>query len=204
MTATRMRRRPEAARELILEAAEALLIEGGPRAVEVRAIAQRVGMTDAGVAHHFRSRDGLLVALLHHGGRRLRRAIETASSEWLAEAVSVGDLVEAIAAVYADGYGELAIALHAAGWRDEEQGMLEPVVDALHRARRRADGRPPRRADTRLAVAALHQALATDPTYGAAFRKSAGIGDPAAGNPRAQGRWWAATIARVLDIPADK
>lgn len=204
MMTRRVRRTPEEARQLILEAAEALLIEGGPRAVEVRAVAQRVGMTDAGVTHHFHNRDSLLVALLRHGGRRLRSAIEAASSRWLSGAAPVGDLVEAIATVYADGYGELAIALHAAGWRDEGQGMLEPVVDALHAARRRTSRGPPRREETRLAVAALHQALATDPTYGAAFRKSAGIGDPAAADSRAQQRWWAATIASVLDIPADR
>jgi hypothetical protein len=105
---------------------------------------------------------------------------------------SVADLVESIAAVYADGYGELAIALHAGGWRHEGQGMLEPVVDVLHAARRRTGGRPLRRVETRLAVAALHQALATDPVYGAAFRNSVGIGDPAASDPRAQRRWCAA------------
>lgn len=200
----RVRRTPEEARRLILDAAETLLIEGGPRAVEVCAVAQRVGMTDAGVTHHFHNRDGLLVALLSHGGRRLRRAVGAASSRWLTGVTSVSDLVETIAAVYADGYGELAIALHAAGWRHEGQGMLEPVVDALHAARRRTGGRPPRRVETRLAVAALHQALATDPAYGVAFRNSAGIGDPAADDSRAQRRWWAATIASVLDIPADQ
>lgn len=200
----RVRRTPEDARRLILDAAETLLIEGGPRAVEVRAVAQRVGMTDAGVTHHFHNRDSLLVALLSHGGRRLRSAVEAASSRWLTGAASVSDLVETIAAVYADGYGELAIALHAAGWRPEGQGMLEPVVDVLHAARRRTGDRPPRRVETRLAVAALHQALATDPAYGAAFRNSAGIGDPAAYDSRAQRRWWAATIASVLDIPADQ
>lgn len=200
----RVRRTPEEARGLILDAAETLLIEGGPRAVEVRAVAQRVGMTDAGVTHHFHNRDSLLVALLSHGGRRLRSAVEAASSRWLTGVASVSDLVETIAAVYADGYGQLAITLHAAGWRDEGQGMLEPVVDALHAARRRTGSSPPRRVETRLAVAALHQALATDPVYGAAFRNSAGIGNPAADDPRAQQRWWAATIASVLDIPADQ
>lgn len=204
MTSHRVRRTPEQARQLILDAAEALLIEAGPRAVEVRAVAQRIGMTDAGVTHHFHNRDSLLVALLSHGGRRLLSAVEGASSQWLTCAASVTELVETIAAVYADGYGELAIALHAAGWRDEGQGMLEPVVDVLHAARRRTGGRPPRRAETRLAVAALHQALATDPAYGGAFRKSAGLDDPAAADPRAQQRWWAATIANVLDIPADQ
>ena len=77
--------------------------------------------------------------------------------------------------------------------------MLDPVVDALHAARRRRGGRP-RREDTRLAVAALHQALATDPSYGAAFRRSAGITADVANDPRAQRRWWARTLTSALGL----
>ncbi|MDQ3739345.1 MAG: TetR/AcrR family transcriptional regulator [Actinomycetota bacterium] len=199
MPTSRLRRPPSEARALILEAAERLLIEGGPAAVQMRAVADRVGMTDAGVAHHFGNRDGLLVALLRHGGRQLRDAVAETTAGWVANGESVARLVDRIAEVYADGYGELAIALHAAGWRDEGGGMLDPVVDALHAARRRRGGRP-RREDTRLAVAALHQALGTDPSYGAAFRCSAGISAEAATDPTAQRRWWARTLTRTLGL----
>lgn len=41
-----------------------------------------------------------------------------------------------------------------------------------------------------LAVAALHQALALDPVYGAAFRRSAGISDLTANRPGPQLTWW--------------
>ena len=199
MPTTRVRRSPAEARALILEAAEQLLVEGGPPAVQMRAVAERVEMTDAGVAHHFGSRAGLLVELLKHGGRRLRDAVAETTAGWVAGDESVADLVDRIAEVYEDGYGELAIALHAAGWRDEGGGMLDPVVDALHAARRRRGGRP-RREDTRLAVAALHQALGTDPAYGAAFRRSAGIAPDAAADPSAQRRWWARTLTTVLEL----
>ena len=202
MPGTRVRRPPEEAKALILRAAEDLLIEGGPRAVELRAVAQRVGITDAGVAHHFGSRHGLLLALLRHGGRRLRGAVEDVVASWIHDRAPLGDLVERIAAVYADGYGELAISLHAAGWRDDAMGLLEPLVDALHAARRRKPGQPLRRQDTRLAVAALHQALATEPAYGPAFRRSAGITDPQARDSTPQTRWWSTTLSTVLDIPA--
>ena len=93
-----------------------------------------------------------------------------------------------------------AIALHAAGWRDEGVGMLDPVVDALHRVRTSNGARHPKRSDTRLAVAALHQALATDPTYGPAFRRSAGIQGPAANQSGEQRKWWTDTLADVLNI----
>jgi AcrR family transcriptional regulator len=197
----RVRRRPAEARELILHAAEELLVEGGPRAVQVRAVAQRVEMTDAGVAHHFGSRDALLVALLRHGGRKLRDAVQQATRGWVDEGASVAELVDRIADLYEQGYGELAIALHAAGWRDEGTGMLNPVVDALHGARASPGGRRPPRSETRLAVAALHQALATDPAYGPAFRRSAGILEPAADRSREQRKWWTNTLTNVLNIP---
>src|SRR4051794_12368903 len=199
MPSPRVRRPPAEARALILEAAQELLVEGGPAAVQMRAVAERVEMTDAGVAHHFGSRAGLLVELLRYGGRRLRDAVEETTAGWVAGDEAVADLVDRIASVYQDGYGELAIALHAGGWRDEGSGMLDAVVDALHEARRRRGGHP-RREDTRLAVAALHQALATDPAYGAAVRRSAGIAADAANDPVAQRRWWARTLTSVLGL----
>ena len=135
MPATRIRRAPPESRRLILDAAEKLLIRGGPRAVQVRAVADLVGMTDAGVSHHFGSRDELLVALLRQGGRRLRESVDQVVGTWVDAGGAIAQLVAGIAALYRDGYGELAVALHAAGWRDAGSGMLNPVVDALHAAR---------------------------------------------------------------------
>src|SRR5215212_2568606 len=199
----RVRRSPDESRREILEAAAALLIEGGTHAVQVRAVAERVGMTDAGVAHHFGSRDALLLALLRHGAHRLRDSVRDAVAQWMEEGVDVGGLVARIAAVYAEGYGELAIALHAAGWRDEGRGLLDPVVDALHDARRRAGVRSPRKEDTRLAVAAVHQALATEAVYGSAFRRSAGISPRTASSSTRQLAWWTATLEQRLGLGGD-
>jgi len=200
---TRVRRSADEAQRLILEAAEELLVDGGPRAVQVRAVAQRVGMTDAGVSHHFGGRDELLVALLRHGGRRLRTAVENAVSDWIDDEPDVASLVAAVAQVYRDGYAELAVALHAAGWRDTGGGLLEPVVKALHAARTRS--RPDAAIkDTRLAVAALHQALALEPVYGAAFRRSAGIPAERAADDDGQLRWWTATLSAALGLQGDR
>lgn len=195
----RTRRSAADARTAILTAAEELLVQGGPAAVQMRAVAHRLNMTDAGVAHHFGSRAGLLVELLRHGGRRVRAAVAEATEGWIANEESIAQLVDRIAAVYQDGYGELAIALHASGWSDAGTGMLEPVVDAIHSARVDRGGRP-RREDTRLAVAALHLSLATDSSYGAAFRRSAGIPAEAADDPGAQRRWWTRTLVTVLGL----
>ena len=202
MPATRIRRARPESRRLILDAAEKLLIRGGPGAVQVRAVADLVGMTDAGVSHHFGSRDQLLVALLRHGGRRLRESVDQVVGTWVDAGGAIAQLVAGIAALYRDGYGELAVALHAAGWRDAGSGMLNPVVDALHAARIRSGQESAPLADTRLAVSALHQALATEPVYGSAFRRSAGITERAAESSTAQVAWWTHTLTTVLGLDA--
>src|SRR3954467_8802349 len=124
MSGQRVRRPRVEAQRLILDAAERLLIEGGPAAVQVRVVAEGVGMTDAGVYHHFGTQQSLLVALLRHGGRRLRQAVEDVVSGWAGSDDDVGSLVAAVASIYAEGYAALAIALHAAGWSDPGGGLL--------------------------------------------------------------------------------
>ncbi|MFD8086060.1 TetR family transcriptional regulator [Kitasatospora sp. NPDC059722] len=53
-----------AKRKMILDAALAAYAEAGSRGVSVRDIAERVGLTDAGVLHHFGGREALLTAVL--------------------------------------------------------------------------------------------------------------------------------------------
>ncbi len=190
---SRARRTPDEARRVILDTAAALLAEGGVAAVRVRAVAARVGMTDAGVTHHFGNREQLLAELLRHGGRQVRAALADIVAAWLDHDADVLDLVRSLETVYRQGYGELAVALHAAGWRDPGAGMLDPVVDALHRHRPSGSSLD----DTRHAVAALHQAMATEALYGDAFRRSAGLtGDTAT----AHVRWWTRHLQVTLDL----
>ncbi len=55
---------PEESRDNALEAARALLIEAGPQAVTLKAVAARIGRTHANVLHHFGSAEGLQRALM--------------------------------------------------------------------------------------------------------------------------------------------
>lgn len=192
---SRTRRSPDEARRLILDAAASLLAEGGVAAVQVRAVAARVEMTDAGVTHHFGNRDKLLAELLRHGGRQLRTALQDVLAKWLDRGADLQELVESLQALYGRGFGELAMALHAAGWRDPGAGMLDPVVDALHRLRPAGSGK----ADTRHAVAALHQAMATEASYGEAFRRSAGLTEADA-DSTGHVRWWARQLHIMLGV----
>jgi AcrR family transcriptional regulator len=197
MTEPRVRRDPQQARAQILDAAADLLADGGVATVQMRAVAARVGMTDAGVAHHFGSRDNLLQELLRHGGRQVRAAVQDALGAWLDGDADLLQLATSMADLYRAGLGDLAVALHAAGWRDRGSGMLDPLVDALH-ARR-----PDPHAtidDTRVAVAAFHQAIALEPLFGSAFRRSAGFAAAAATDRDATLRWWAAQLAHALGL----
>lgn len=196
MADTRTRRPPDEARRLILDTAASLLAEGGVAAVEVRAVAARVGMTDAGVTYHFGNREKLLAELLRHGGRQLRAALTDVVAIWLEHGADLLELVESLESLYRRGYGELAVALHAAGWRDTGAGLLDPVVDALHQLRAPGSSID----ETRLAVAAVHQAMATETLYGRAFRRSAGLTGAAANDLTQQVRWWAHQLELALEV----
>ena len=198
----RRRRTPQDAKREILAAAEQLLVARGPSGVTVRAVAERVGMTDAGVNHHFGSRDGLLEALLRYGGRRVRTELDAITRTWLAHGARLGPLVTVLSGFYRSGYGQLVLSLHAAGWRDDGSGMLQPVVDALHHARSTgSNGQPPDMFDTQLAIAALHQALVLEPTFGPAARRSTGIPIRQATDPDPQLQWWTRTMTQALGLP---
>lgn len=67
----RARRSPEAARENILAAAEALLLEKGPQALKLTDVAARAGIAHATVLHHFGSIGDVQTALMERMIRQL-------------------------------------------------------------------------------------------------------------------------------------
>ncbi|WP_024577271.1 MULTISPECIES: TetR/AcrR family transcriptional regulator [unclassified Afipia] len=179
-TKSRVRRSKDESRQLILDAAEALLRQSGSDAVNVRAVAAKVGLTDAAVNHHFGTRQKLLEALLRHGGRRLKDELNAGLVRWQKTDHSVERLVDIIADLYADGdYAALALRLHLSGWRDRGVGLLSPVVEALHDMRLKAFAAAgksgPPISETRFIVGLMHQAIALDPLFGSEFRRSAGM-----------------------------
>src|SRR5437764_12938817 len=60
----RVRRSAAEARDLILEAAEKRLIEGGPEALRLQELARDLGISHPLILHHFGSREGLIGALI--------------------------------------------------------------------------------------------------------------------------------------------
>ncbi len=70
---------PSAAQAQILEAASALLLEGGVAALSVRAIAKRAGTSTMGIYSHFQGKEGVLDALYQQGFERLTAAMQEAA-----------------------------------------------------------------------------------------------------------------------------
>lgn len=201
----RIRRSKEESRALILDAAETILRAHGPEAVNVRAVAAAVGLTDAAVNYHFGTRAELMEALIRHGGRKLKAALSRALAQWADKGASVDALIDVLCDCYADGgLADLAVRLHMSGWRDRGGGLLDEAVEALHAARvseARVQNRPPPRlADTQNAVAFLHQAVALDPLFGTPFRRSAGLGRAEGPSLAEKKRLWRAALRGMIEL----
>ena len=78
MSIVKKRLTPEASRSAALKAASELLIEAGPQAVTLKAVATRIGRTHANLLHHFGSAAGLQKALAESMATRITAKIAEA------------------------------------------------------------------------------------------------------------------------------
>lgn len=130
MSMKRTRLSPDESRLAALEAARALLIETGPQAVTLKAVAARIGRTHANLLHHFGSAAGLQKALAAHLGETITATIGEAVDAARRGEVEPRRIVDmTFDAFDRDGAGPLAIWMIASGNED----ALDPVVEAIHR-----------------------------------------------------------------------
>lgn len=126
----RKRLTPEESRE----AARAILIEAGPQAVTLKAVAARIGRTHANLLHHFGSAAGLQRALARSLAENVCNRIVTLIHEAHADesartedkACQVVDL--AFDAFDRSGAGALASWMILSGNED----ALDPILDVIH------------------------------------------------------------------------
>lgn len=126
---SRKRLTPEESRGSALEAARALLIEAGPQAVTLKAVASRIGRTHANLLHHFGSAAGLQKALAEHLARTVCETIIEAvhaSRAGLGNPREVVDL--AFDAFDREGAGALASWMLLTGNED----ALDPIIGTIH------------------------------------------------------------------------
>jgi AcrR family transcriptional regulator len=125
----RKRLSPEESRKSALKAARGLLIEAGPQAVTLKAVASRIGRTHANLLHHFGSASGLQKALAEHLARTVCETIieaVRASRAGLGSAREVVDL--AFDAFDREGAGALTSWMLLTGNED----ALNPIIETIH------------------------------------------------------------------------
>lgn len=130
MSIKRARLSPDESRLAAVEAARALLIETGPQAVTLKAVAARIGRTHANLLHHFGSAAGLQKALAAHLADVITASIGDAVDAARRGEVSPRTIVDmTFDAFDAQGAGALASWMLSSGNED----ALDPVVEAVHR-----------------------------------------------------------------------
>ncbi|MEC3910541.1 TetR family transcriptional regulator [Sphingobium sp. CR2-8] len=130
MSIKRARLSPDESRLVAMEAARNLLIETGPQAVTLKAVAGRIGRTHANLLHHFGSAAGLQKALAGHLADMITAKIGAAVNAARRGEVSPRIIVDmTFDAFDREGAGALASWMLASGNED----ALDPVVEAIHR-----------------------------------------------------------------------
>ena len=126
----RTRLSPDESRAAALEAARAVLIEEGPQALTLKAVAARMGRTHANLLHHFGSAAGLQAALARDLSERVTASIGEAVERARQGEADPGEIVErTFDAFDSQGAGALAAWMMLSGNRD----ALDPVLEAIHR-----------------------------------------------------------------------
>ncbi|MEQ8267874.1 MAG: TetR/AcrR family transcriptional regulator [Parvibaculum sp.] len=203
-TGKRVRRSVEASKQAILETAERYLIADGPAGVKVQRVAHDLGLTDAAVHYHFGSREKLLEALLRFSGRRFIDALSAAIEADDGEAFDLQKAAGLLTDLYdRRGTARLAMWLSLEGWSPAGAGMLEPLVDWLHKARMheaKEQGLPaPQKTDTRRQVAVLSAVTFSQALAGDALRRSVGLGEKASDGLAA---WTAKLLTHEGGLPS--
>ncbi|HMP56841.1 MAG TPA: TetR family transcriptional regulator [Novosphingobium sp.] len=125
----RKRLSQQESRTLALAAARALLIEVGPQAVTLKAVADRIGRTHANVLHHFGSASGLQKALASHLAQTICATITQAVIDSRSGLGSPREVVDLIFDAFdKEGGGGLASWMLLTGNED----ALDPILAAIN------------------------------------------------------------------------
>jgi AcrR family transcriptional regulator len=125
----RRRLSPEESREAALDAARALLVEFGPQAVTLKAVAARIGRTHANLLHHFGSAAGLQQALIGRMAAFITTTIRDTVFRQRAGEHEPREVVDlAFDAFDTGGAGALASWMILSGNED----ALDPILKAIH------------------------------------------------------------------------
>jgi AcrR family transcriptional regulator len=129
-SAKRIRRTPEDARRLILDAAEASMAAVGPAGIRLQDVAAAAGVSHPTILHHFGSREGLIRAL----NLRTLDDLHAHLLHGMADHVSSEDPIGRTFAAYRNGLAQRMMWLMQSASLPGPAGlqMFEDIVQALH------------------------------------------------------------------------
>src|SRR5262245_15478616 len=128
MSITRKRLSPEESRSAALDAACRILLERGPQAVTLKAVAAEVGRTHANLLHHFGSAAGLQAELARSMADRVNGKIAKAVERARQGEADARDIVDMTFDAFGKGgAGALAAWTILSGNRDALGGILESI-----------------------------------------------------------------------------
>lgn len=128
MSINRKRLSPEESRDAAIEAARILLVEEGPQAVTLKAVAARIGRTHANLLHHFGSAKDLQRALIKHLAEKITKQIGDAAKRARASDQNPREVVDMTFDAFARGAGAMASWMILTGNED----ALDPILEAIH------------------------------------------------------------------------
>jgi AcrR family transcriptional regulator len=160
MSIARTRLTPGESRAAAIDAARTILIEEGPHAVTLKAVAGRIGRTHANLLHHFGSAAGLQAELARDLAERVTAHIGEAVERARQGEADPREIVDRTFDAFGrEGAGALAAWMILSGNRD----ALNPVLEAIHRLVDRLgeghDNRPVHEMTLWLVLAALGDSL---------------------------------------------
>lgn len=164
----RIRRTPEDARALILEAAEGTIARTGPSGLRLQDVARAAGVSHPTILHHFGSREGLVKAL----NLRALEDLKAALVAGMDKSDPDDDGVARTFAAYRGGLAERLVWMLQAESPAGPPSTFDAIVESLHAVRRRAarPGHEPDIADTRHVVHLTAVAAVGDALIGARLR----------------------------------
>ena len=197
----RIRRTPEEARRLILEAAEAQMGMSGPAGLRLQEVARAAGVSHPTVLHHFGSRKGLIRALNLRAVEQLRSVllpILTATPKGSQDAIGP------IFAAYRNGLAQRFV------WLLQEKGpvgaaglpVYDEMIEALHAMRLRLAGPGAKidPADTRAIVHLTTIAAFGDAMLGERLRRAKSAAEEEAMRQRFEA-WFSLLLNHHVDSP---
>ena len=130
MSIVKKRLSPEESRSAAMDAARLILIEMGPQAVTLKAVASRIDRTHANLLHHFGSAAGLQKALAAHLAETVCATIGQKMAESPPGQRNVREIVDLAFDAFGNGGGGGLATWMAATGNDD---ALDPIVEAIHK-----------------------------------------------------------------------